>query len=319
MMFNRKPLLDLRGKVVVITGAGSGIGRALAVAMTRRGANLAISDWNAESVAETARMIEGRGTKVLADSFDVSDRAAFEAHAQRVFDTFGRADIVINNAGVSLAAQVATMTYEDLEWVVDIDFWGVVHGTKAFLPHILERGDGAIVNVSSVYGLFGVPTQSGYNAAKFAVRGFTEALQQEVAGTDVLVTRVHPGGIKTNIVRHGRMRESMMGGGDPEQLAQQFENAVRTTPERAAEIIVNGITKRKSRILIGPDAVLLDVTVRLLPVRYQKVMGLLGKLMLRDPQTEAAASHAAPGAVDHPSPEHNSRADRDAVRSQHHL
>ncbi len=297
MFFTRTPRIDLTDKVVVITGAGSGIGRALAAEMTRRGADVAISDWNADSVAETARMIEGRGTKVLTDSFDVSDRAAFEAHAQRVFDEFGRADIIINNAGVSLAAQVATMTYEDLEWVVNIDFWGVVHGTKAFLPHLLERGDGAIVNVSSVYGLFGVPTQSGYNAAKFAVRGFTEALQQEVAGTDVLVTRVHPGGIKTNIVRHGRMRESMAKGHDPEDMAEQFENAVRTTPERAAEIIIDGIEKRKARVLIGPDAVMLDVLVRVLPVRYQSVMGLLNKLMFRDPQTEAAEAGTVPSAV----------------------
>ena len=303
-MFNRKPRLDLTDKVVVITGAGSGIGRALAAELTRRGANVAISDWNADSVAQTARMIEGSGTKVLTDSFDVSDRAAFEAHAQRVFEEFGRADIVINNAGVSLAAQVATMTYEDLEWVIDIDFWGVVHGTKAFLPHILERGTGAVVNVSSVYGLFGVPTQSGYNAAKFAVRGFTEALQQEVAGTDVVVTRVHPGGIKTNIVRHGRIRESMAQGHDPEELAEQFENAVRTTPERAAEIIVNGLVKRKPRVLIGPDAVMLDLLVRIVPVRYQNVMGLLNRLMFKDPQSEAAEAGNVPSAVNHLTDQH---------------
>ena len=303
MIFDRRPRLDLTDKVVVITGAGSGIGRALAGELTSRGAHVAISDWNADSVAETARMIEGRGAKVLTDSFDVSDRSAFEGHAQRVFDEFGRADIVINNAGVSLAARVATMTYEDMEWVIDIDFWGVVHGTKAFLPHILERGDGAIVNVSSVYGLFGVPTQSGYNAAKFAVRGFTEALQQEVAGTNVVVTRVHPGGIKTNIVRHGRIHESVAEGGDPEQMAQLFENAVRTTPERAAEIITNGIAKRKPRVLIGPDAVMLDLLVRLLPVRYQKVMGLLNKLMFRDPQTEAAEAGNVASAVNHLTPD----------------
>ena len=303
MMFNRRPRLDLTDKVVVITGAGSGIGRALAGELTRRGAHVAISDWNADSIAETARMIEGNGTKVLTDSFDVSDRAAFEAHAQRVFDEFGRADIVINNAGVSLAARVATMTYDDMEWVINIDFWGVVHGTKTFLPHLLERGDGAIVNVSSVYGMFGVPTQSGYNAAKFAVRGFTEALQQEVAGTGVLVTRVHPGGIKTNIVRHGRIRESIAEGHDPEALAEQFEKAVRTTPERAAEVIVNGIVKRKPRILIGPDAVILDLLVRLLPVRYQQVMGLLNKLMFRDPQTEAAEAGNVASAVNHLTPD----------------
>jgi len=288
MPFRRCPQLDVRDKVVVITGAGSGIGRALAEEMTNRGAHVAISDWNADSVAETARMIEGRGTKVLTASFDVSDRAAFEAHACEVIDEFGRADIIVNNAGVSLAAQVANMSYDDLEWVVNIDFWGVVHGTKAFLPHLLERGDGAIVNVSSVYGLFGLPTQSGYNAAKFAVRGFTEALQQEVSDTDVLVTRVHPGGIKTNIVRHGRIHETFDDGIHPDDVADMFEAAVRTTPERAAEIIADGIARRKPRILIGPDAVMLDIVVRVLPVRYQKVMGLLNRLALRDPQSEAA-------------------------------
>lgn len=291
MLINRKSRLDVTDKVAVITGAGSGIGRALAIAFTQQGASVAISDWNAENVADTARMIEGNGTKVLTDPFDVSDRATFEAHAERVIAEFGRADIIINNAGVSLAAQVATMTYEDFEWVMDIDFWGVVHGTKAFLPHLLERGDGAIVNVSSVFGLFSMPTQSAYNAAKLAVRGFTEALQQEVEGTDILVTRVHPGGVKTNIVRHGRMRESMEPGGDPDQAADDFENAVRTTPEKAAQIIIRGIAKRKSRILIGPDAVVLDVLVRALPVGHQRVIGMLERLMFKNssdvPKTEA--------------------------------
>lgn len=286
VIINRRPPLELSEKVAVITGAGSGIGRALAVELTRRGTNVAISDWNAANIADTARLIEGNGTKVLVDSFDVADRRAFEGHASRVIDEFGRADIVINNAGVSLAAQVATMTYEDFEWVMDIDFWGVVHGTKAFLPHLLERGDGAIVNVSSVFGLFGVPTQSAYNAAKFAVRGFTEALQQEVDGTDVLITRVHPGGIKTNIVRNGRMRESMEPGVDPEQMAADFDKLARTTPERAATTIINGIEKRKSRILIGPDAAVLDVLVRVLPVRHQKVISLIDKLASSDTEQQ---------------------------------
>lgn len=266
-------------KVVVITGAGSGIGRAIAELATAKGAHVAISDWNADSVSETARMIEGRGTKVMTASFDVADRAAFETHATDVLGEFGRADVVVNNAGVSLAAQVANMSYDDLEWVMGIDFWGVVHGTKAFLPHLLERGDGAIVNVSSVFGLFGVPTQSGYNAAKFAVRGFTEALQQEVAGTDVVVTRVHPGGVKTGIVRNGRIRESLDDDdGGPAELADRFEARVRTTPERAAEIIVGGIERRKQRILVGPDAVVLDVLVRLVPVRHQKLMAMIDRI-----------------------------------------
>ena len=266
-------------KVVVITGAGSGMGRAIAELVTSKGAHVAISDWNAESVAETARMIEGRGTKVMTASFDVADRAAFEAHAADVLAEFGRADVVINNAGVSLAATVANMTYDDFEWVMGINFWGVVHGTTAFLPHLIERGDGAIVNVSSVFGLFGVPTQAGYNSAKFAVRGFTEALQQEVADTDVVVTRVHPGGVKTGIVRNGRILETFDDDTDPADMADRFEAQVHTTAERAAEIIVAGIEKRKPRILVGPDAVVLDTMVRLFPVRYQKLMALMDRVM----------------------------------------
>lgn len=269
-VFRPRPY-ELRDRVVAITGAGSGIGRALAAEMTARGAHVAISDWNEASLAETARMIDGAGTKVMTATFDVSDRDAFEAHAAAVIEELGRADVIVNNAGVSLAAEVAHASYEDLEWVIDIDFWGVVHGTKAFLPHLLERGDGAIVNVSSVYGLFGVPTQSGYNAAKFAVRGFTESLDQELADTDVRVVRVHPGGIKTNIVRNGRIRDAFEGI-DVAELPDAFERAAITTSERAAEIIADGIAARKQRILVGPDARFLDLVVRLMPVRYPTVI-----------------------------------------------
>lgn len=276
----RRPSFDLRDRVVVITGAGSGIGRALAAEMTGRGAHVAISDWNEASVAETAAMIEGAGTKVTTASFDVSDRSAFEEYAASVVDEMGRADVIVNNAGVNLAANVANVSYEDLEWVMDIDFWGVVHGTKAFLPHLLERGDGAIVNVSSVYGIFAVPTQSGYNAAKFAVRGFTESLHQELAGTDVLVARVHPGGIKTNIVRHGRIRDGFEGV-DAAGLADVFEQAARTTPERAAEIIADGITARRQRILVGTDARVLDWIVRAMPVHHPAVVQALTRAMMR--------------------------------------
>lgn len=276
MIFDRAKL-NVRDRVMVITGAGSGMGRALAELATERGAHVAISDWNAEAVAETAALVEGRGTKVMSTSFDVSDRDAVEAHAAAVLAEFGRADIVVNNAGVSLAAQVANMTYDDLEWVMNIDYWGVVHGTKAFLPHMLERGDGAIANVSSVFGLFGVPTQAGYNSAKFAVRGFTEALQQEVAGTGVLVTRIHPGGVKTGIVRNGRIHETM-DDADPAEMADRFEAQVRTTPERAAEIILGGIERRKQRILVGPDAVLMDLIVRIAPVGYQRLMPLIERI-----------------------------------------
>lgn len=280
MGVRRRRSYELFDRVVVITGAGSGIGRALAAELTDRGAHVAISDWDEASVSETARMIEGAGTKVMTASFDVSDRSAVESHAAAVIEEFGRADVIVNNAGVNLASLVETVSYEDLEWVIDIDFWGVVHGTKAFLPHLLERDEGAIVNVSSVFGMFGLPTQSGYNAAKFAVRGFTESLQQELADTGVLVSRVHPGGIKTGIVRHGRIRDGFEGVA-PTELPDAFERAAATTPERAATIIADGIARRKQRILVGPDAHLLDLVVRTMPVRYPAAVRAFSRLAMR--------------------------------------
>src|SRR6202008_2915660 len=186
--------------------------------------------------------------------------------------------MVFNNAGVALSASVAGGSPEDEDWVRRIDFEGVVHGVHAFLPILLRQDSGAIVNTSSVFGLVGIPYQSAYCAAKFAVRGFTDSLRQELRGTGVRAVTVHPGGVKTNIAASARIREDPAGlGRGQEELAEEFTQVAQTTPDRAAEIIHRGVEKGKARILVGPDAYLFDFLARAAPTRYYDVLGLLGK------------------------------------------
>lgn len=258
---------DFNGKVAVLTGAGSGIGRALALDLARRGARLALSDVDFERVSETARQCQASGAKALPYQLDVADRAAVYAHADEVTDEFGGVNLVVNNAGVALVGTVEEMTDEQLDWLIGINFWGVLHGTRAFLPKLIGSGDGHIVNVSSVFGFIGVPTQSAYNAAKFGVRGFTEALAQEMraAKRPVRVSCVHPGGIKTNIARDARGLE----GDDKQQAASLFDRIARTSPEGAARTILRGVERDRKRILIGPDAYVIDMLPRVLGSGYQ--------------------------------------------------
>ncbi|HEY4018425.1 MAG TPA: SDR family NAD(P)-dependent oxidoreductase [Pseudonocardiaceae bacterium] len=256
-------------KVAVITGAGSGIGRALALDLAGRGARLALSDVDNERVTETVAQCTVRGAEARAYQLDVADRAAVLAHADQVVADFGRVNLVVNNAGVALIAPVLEMSWENLEWLMNINFWGVVHGTKAFLPHLIESGEGHIVNVSSVFGLVGVPTQSAYCAAKFAVRGFTEALHQEmgIGRYPVGVSCVHPGGIRTNIARDSRAHPDW----ENPQGRERFDQVVPTTPEKAAHIILRGVQANHARILIGPDAYAFDATARILGPFYQRI------------------------------------------------
>ena len=262
----------MAGKVVVITGAGSGIGRALAHNLAGRGARLALSDVDAAGLAETVATLPDPGAdRVRSDQLDVRDRDAMARYAASVAEEFGRVDVLFNNAGVALTGSVLGMSYADLEWVLDIDFWGVVHGSKEFLPYLIASGDGILVNLSSLFGLLAVPGQSAYNAAKFAVRGFTESLRQEMLSSrlPVRVCCVHPGGIKTAIARNARVAD----GEDQAALAEFFDrNLAKTSPERAAEIIVAGMLAGKPRILVGPDAKALDLLVRLLGARYQRLV-----------------------------------------------
>ncbi len=261
--------MTFRGRVVAITGGASGIGRALAVELARRGADVAICDVDEDGLAETARLVRAQGRRATTHRVDVAERDAVYAFKDAVLDEHGRADAIVNNAGVAVTDTVVDSTYEDLEWIVGINLWGVIYGTKAFLPHLIEQKDGWVVNISSVFGLMAFPNQSAYNVTKFGVRGWTEALRQELGGTGVTAISVHPGGIRTNIVRGGRFRRVHDGSVDADEAIQQFDaRLARTTPEQAGRIIADGMERRDPRILVGPDAHLIDRLVRLLPVRY---------------------------------------------------
>ena len=265
-------LQSLVDKVVVITGAGSGIGRALAVRSARAGALLALSDWDAERLAETVRLVEQAGVaKVRHDVVDVSDRAAVAAWADGVVEELGRVNLVVNNAGVTATGDFADLAYEDLDWIVGVNFWGVVHGSKEFLPHLVASGDGALVNISSLFGLVSVPGQSAYNATKYAVRGLTEAIREEmlVGGHPVTVTCVHPGGIRTGISRNGRKAAGL----DGSAIDALFEKKLaKMSPDRAAEIILDGALKGKARVLVGLDAHVIHHFAKLAGARYQDVV-----------------------------------------------
>jgi len=258
------------GKVAVVTGAGSGIGQALAIELGRRGAKLAISDVNTEGLAVTEEKLRAIGAPVKADRLDVTEREAFLLYADAVKAHFGKVNQIYNNAGIAFTGDVEISQFKDIERVMDVDFWRVVTGTKAFLPYLLESGDGHVINVSSLFGIFAVPGQSAYNAAKFAVRGFTESLRQEMLAKrhPVAVTAVHPGGIKTAIARNATAAEGL----DPQELAAVFDKKLaNTTPERAAKIILEAVRKKKARVLVGPDAKVLDVLVRITGSGYQKL------------------------------------------------
>jgi NAD(P)-dependent dehydrogenase (short-subunit alcohol dehydrogenase family) len=271
-------LTTLRDKVVVITGAGSGIGRALALRSADGGALLALSDWDADGLAETVRLVEQAGAKVRHDVVDVSDRAAVGAWADGVMEEFGRVNLVVNNAGVTATGDFTELSYEDLDWIVGINLHGVVHGSKEFLPHLIASGDGALVNISSLFGLVSVPGQSAYNATKYAVRGLTEAIRGEmlVAGHPVTVTCVHPGGIRTGISRHGRKAAGL----DGARIDALFEKKLaRMSPDRAAEIILDGALAGKARVLVGLDAHLIHHFAKLAGSRYQDVVARVSSRM----------------------------------------
>ncbi len=269
---------ELRGRVAVVTGAASGIGRALAFELAREGAALALSDVDEAGLAETHAGAGAIGSRVTSERVDVADRAAVHAHAERVVAEHSRVNLVINNAGVGLGATISEMSYADLEWLFGINFWGVVRGTKAFLPHLKQASEGHLVNVSSVFGLIAVPGQGAYNAAKFAVRGFTECLRQELEleGVNVSATCVHPGGIQTNIARKARI-VAREGRPSREEMNALFDRMARTTLEAAARAILRGVKRNARRVLIGADAHAIAALQRLLPTGYQALVVRLAR------------------------------------------
>lgn len=271
----------LHNSVAVITGAGSGIGRALSLQLAERGANLAISDIDNDTLLQTRELLQAYPVKVHTMRLDVSDEAAFNDYAQTCKAEFGQVNVLINNAGYALhSGRLWETSSTDFKSLMDVNFYGVLHGSKAFLPILHEADWGHIVNISSLFGLISVIGQSAYNSSKFAVRGLTEALRHELklANSTVSCTSVHPGGIKTNIARSARISDSIMEqeGKDAETIrqesAQMFEQLARTTAEQAAQKIIKALEKDKMRVLIGADAWITDKLQRLLPQHYFTVM-----------------------------------------------
>ncbi|MTE11427.1 SDR family NAD(P)-dependent oxidoreductase [Nocardia aurantiaca] len=262
-----------RGRVAVVTGAASGMGRSLAVELARRGASLALCDLDADGLAETAARCRAYGAEVETAVLDVAEYEQMLSFADTVIARFGTVHDVFNNAGIGFVGAVENSDIKDLSRVLDVDYWGVVHGTKAFLPHLIASGAGRIANTSSIFGLFAVPTQSAYNAAKFAVRGFTESLRQEMlaAGHPVTVSSVHPGGVRTAIATKatGTNLDEL------EHLVHLFDRLARTSPEKAARVILDGTAQGKAKILVGADAYLADILVRILGSSYQRVLAAL--------------------------------------------
>ena len=277
---------NFSGKCAVITGAASGIGRELAVQLAGRGTHLALADIDEPGLLETASRITG--VRCTTHVVDVASRAAMESFAANVVAGHGNVHLLFNNAGVTLVSTAAGVAYDDFEWIMNVNFWGVVHGTKAFLPHLRQADEAHIVNVSSLFGLMGMPLQSTYNATKFAVRGFTEALKMELAGSSVGVSSVHPGGVSTAIAANARIGDDV-----PfvtrDKLTKNFERKAITSAEEAAAVIIRGVEKNRRRILVGRDARWLDRVVRWLPGTYERLLGLE-----RDSRRRASKSNGMP-------------------------
>lgn len=264
--------MQFQGKTAVITGAASGIGRALAQALAKENCHLALWDIREAELAETVRLLDRPDLRITTALVDVSDKEAVYQEAERTIEAHGRIQLVINNAGVSLTSDLVDVSIEDYEWIFGINFWGMVYGSKAFLPHLLEQEEACLANVSSIFGIIAALTQGTYNSTKFAIRGFNEALWQELHGTSVHMASIHPGGIKTNIARYGRFNPETVSPANAKRMAQNFDKVAQTTPEQAAAVILKGIKRKKKRILIGRDAKFLALLQRLFPVGYASVV-----------------------------------------------
>ncbi|MEW5305482.1 MAG: hypothetical protein WDW36_008016 [Sanguina aurantia] len=268
---------NFQGRVAAITGAASGMGRSLSVELARRGCALALSDRNEAGLLETAVLCSAYAVEVTTQVLDVSDRAAVFAWAAESAAAHGRINLIFNNAGVAHTASASTTAIEDFQWIMGINFWGVVHGTQAFLPYLRASGEGHVVNLSSLFGLMAMPTQSTYNASKFAVRGYTEALRMELEleGTAVSATSIHPGGVATNIVNHSRIDAQIIEstGQDADTHRRRANRLINvTTPDAAALQILAGVQRNARRVLVGKDAWFLDKIIRLLGSAYQRVV-----------------------------------------------
>jgi NAD(P)-dependent dehydrogenase (short-subunit alcohol dehydrogenase family) len=270
----------LSGGVAVVTGAGSGIGRALAQQLAREGAALALADVDEAGLTETAQLLGTKPGQMTTKVVDVADESSVSTFAEEVSRRHGRVTMLINNAGVALYGKFEEISLDDFRWLMNINFWGTVYGVKYFLPMLKREQRSHIVNLSSVFGIIAPPGQPAYSASKFAVRGFTECLRHELAGTSVRVSCVHPGGIRTAIARRARMGANVAETWREESVAQ-FERLARTSPEQAAVRILRGVERSEPRILIGTDAYQIDILQRLRPASYWKTLSRKLKLLRR--------------------------------------
>lgn len=261
----------LIGKTAVVTGASSGIGRELARGLAREGCRLALADIDISGLEETERLVGAEVGQAMIRRVDVTSREEMHSFSEQVIEHYGAVDILINNAGVVFTSTIEELSFKDFERVMNINFWGAVYGTKAFMGHMKKQKTSNIVNISSVYGLWGLPTQAAYNSSKFALRGFTEALMQELEGSGVHASCVYPGGVKTNIIKNSSSQLFDANPGEKDRFIQKFNSTALTTPEKAARKIIAGIKKDRKRILIGPDAFFFDISQRMFPTLYQKL------------------------------------------------
>ena len=273
----------LEGRVAVLTGAGSGIGRALASRLAEEGTTLCLADINGDALQETARTLEASGASVSTHTIDVADGVQVESFAREVSERHGRADVLINNAGVALHGTVEEVSLADIEWVMSVNFWGTVYCVKHFLPLLKRQPQSHVVCVSSIFGVIAPPGQAAYCASKFAVRGFTEALRHELEGTNVRVSTVHPGGVRTGIARSARLGAGANASKGARET-ERFERLAITSPESAAERIVRGMLRGEPRILVGRDASQIDLIQRLLPARYWRLLRTLVERRVGPPE-----------------------------------
>lgn len=271
---------NLANKTAAITGAASGIGRMLAVNLAKEGCNLAIADVNAEGLQETARLVTGK-VRVSTHIVDVSNREQVFAFAEAAAKHHGGIDIIINNAGIAVADFLETVPLEDFEWLFGINFWGVVYGTMAFLPYLKKQPEGHVVNISSINGIVPNPNNGPYCSAKFAVKGYTETLAQEMHGTNIHVSCVHPGGVKTNIARNAKVNRTLYSISKENGVRLYDKKLLPTTADKAANIIISGIKGNKRRIMIGKDAKFMDLIARLFPVSTVNLMGWIFRFLAR--------------------------------------
>ncbi|HEV7674034.1 MAG TPA: SDR family NAD(P)-dependent oxidoreductase [Candidatus Angelobacter sp.] len=278
---------DIKGAVAVVTGAASGIGRALAVDLAKLGAQLALADVNTAGVEETRALLGNATARTY--TVDVSKASAVEGFAHAVERDFGRASLLINNAGVALMGTFAEVSLEEMEWLIGINFWGVVHGCKFFLPLLQRETDAHIVNLSSIFGLIGPPGQTAYAASKFAIRGFSESLREELRATSAIkVTSVHPAGIATPIASRARAGRAITAAARQE-AEEYFKKVALITPQEASNVIIKGVLANKNRVLIGSDAYRIDRIQRLFPARASAIFASFLEKR-RGPKSQAATS-----------------------------